>query len=289
MIHEPYFVLPDGTSRAYFKTTIKRGVPTVIQNPYFSFDFQGYDICREEYRFNLPNNSFLKDFITECELNSGLRENEALWHSTGYWSIKNGDELIIGIGPDTLDLALFSILSGRLVVCLESNDFCIFIKYDINVDLATVVLDIFASTTFRPWVEILEPFRKTLSRMLGDRFDKTIDTKAIVHSSPFRIKGDGGLLFPYAISPTHNGWIGPSIIPNRFGFIGVGGLFTQARGGWMKHDFFKPSNYFSFGGNVHLFDDVLVVRGLVDHYPNCPQVNDKRLSLYRNIVDMFPA
>ncbi|NVM22815.1 MAG: hypothetical protein HWN68_13670 [Desulfobacterales bacterium] len=291
-IHEPFFMMLDGSKSPYFKLRTDESGAIIIQNPYFGFDFKGYEVCKEKYKIQSCSQNFISDFIESCERNSGLKENEILWRSSGYWSIRSGRDLYIGLGAEALQLTLLKIHSGTLVFCLDNNDFCIFIKRNIENDFLTLVeIDIYASTLFRPWVEILEPFRKALSEIAEAQITKRILIEPNIASKSFHYYGQEGLVFPYAISPTEQGWIGPSMIRNHFGSFGVDYLFTRARGGWLKKDFFKPSECFFFSGNQHRFDDVIVIRGMIGlplKYENVKAVLTKEFLQYRNLVEFFP-
>lgn len=290
-IHEPFFVMPDGSKSPYFKLRTDESGAIIIQDPYFGFYFEDYDVCKEEYKIQSNSQNFISDFIESSERNSGLKENEILWHSTGYWSIRSGRDLYTGLGAEALQLTLPKIRSGKSVFCLDNSDFCIFIKRNIENDFLTLVeIDIYASTQFRPWVEILEPFRKALSEIAEAQITKRILVEPNIVSESFHNYGQEGLVFPYAISPIE-GMIGPSMIRNDFGPFGVDYLFTQARGGWLKEDFFKPSECFFFSGNQHRFDDVIVIRGMIGlpfKYRNVNAVFTKELLQYRNLVELFP-
>lgn len=291
-IHKPFFVMPDGSKSPYFKLRTDESRVIIIQDPYFAFDFEGYEVCKEEYKFKSRNQKFISDFIDSCERNSGLEEDETLWNSTGYWSVRSGSDLYIGLGAEALQSTLSLIHSGRLVFCLDNNDFCIFIKRTIENDVLTLVeIDIYASTLFRPWIEILEPFRKALSEIVEDQITKRVLIEPIILNKSFDNLGHEGLVFPYAVSPTKQGWIGPAMIQNHFGPFGVDYLFTQAYGGWLKKDFFKPSRFFFFSANQHQFDDVIVIRGLIGlvyKHESYNPIFPKELSQYRNLVEFFP-
>lgn len=292
-IHQPFFVMPSGSRSPYFKLKTNEKRAVIIQDPYFSFDFESYQVLKEEYSFHSDNRKFIGDFIDSCERNSGLREDQVLWASTEYWSVKNGNDLYIGLGVEALNLTLSHIHTGRLVFCLDNSDFCLFIKRNVKNDIPMLIeIDIYASTLCRPWVEILEPFRKTISEMAESQIEKRVDTKTTIASKPFHNYGQHGLVFPYAISPTKIWNIGPSMIQNHFGSFGVDYLFTQARGGWLKKDFFKPSQCFIFSGSQHQFDDVKVIRGkivLPFEYENVRPVFTKELMQYQSLVESFSA
>jgi len=291
-IHEPFFIMPDGSKSSYFNLKTVANGAIIIQDPYFRFDFEGYQVCKEEYCFHSHNRKFISDFMDLCEKNSGLKDDQILWASTGYWSVRNHGDLFIGLGTEALDSTISKIDSGRLVFCLDNNDFCIFIKQNIGNDISTIVeLDIYASTLFRPWIEILEPFRKTISEMADSQIKKKVNVAPVIVSKSFSNYGQEGSVFPFAISPTEQGWIGPSMIQNHFGPFGVDYLFTQAHGGWLKKDFFKPSKCFMFSGSQHQFYDVIVIRGMVVlpfKYENVKAVFTKELLQYRNLVELFP-
>jgi hypothetical protein len=289
-IHDSFFVMPNGSRSPYFKLQTDQDRVVVIQDPYFGFDFESYQVVKEEYSFRSTNRKFISDFIKGCEVNARLVKDQVLWAFTGYWSVKNGNDLYIGLGVEALYSTLSEIHSGRLAFCLDNTDFCIFIKKDIE-DSALLWIDIYASAVFRPWVEILEPFRRTIDQMAENQIQKKIITEPIIASKSFHNYGQHGLVFPYAISPTEQWWIGPSIIQNHFGSFGVDYLFTQAKGGWLKKDFFKPSQCFMFSGSQHQFDDVKVIRGLVVlpfKYENVKPVFTRQLLQYRKLVELFP-
>jgi hypothetical protein len=290
-IHEPFFVMPDGSKSPYFKLRTDRSRAIIMQDPFFAFDFEGYEVCKEQYKFRSRNRKFISDFIDSCERNSGLEEDQIFGHSAGYWSVRSGSDLYIGLGAESLDSTLSLIHSGRLVFCLGNNDFCIFIKRTIkNYVLTLVEIDIYASTRFRPWIEILEPFRKVLSEMVEGQITKRVLIEPAIVNKSFHNFGHEGLIFPYAVSPTEEGWIGPSMIQNHFGPFGVDYLFAQACHGWLKKDFFKPSRFFLFSGHQHRFDDVIVICGLIDlmdEYESYNPTFPKELSQYRNLVEFF--
>jgi len=292
-MHQPFFVMPGGSRSPYFKLKTNEKRAVIIQDPYFQFDSESYQVLREEYSFHSDNRRFIGDFIDSCERNSGLREDQVLWAFTGYWSVKDGSDLYVGLGVEALNLTLSHIHAGRLVFCLDNNDFCLFIKRNIKNDIPRLIeIDIYASTLFRPWVEILEPFRKTISEMAENQIKKSVDIKATIVSKSFHNYGQHGLVFPYAIAPTEDGDIGPSMIQNHFGSFGIDYLFTQAKGGWLKKDFFKPSQCFIFSGSQHQFDDVKVIKGLIVlpfKYENVRPVFTKELMHYRNLVESFSA
>jgi len=291
-IHKPFFVMPDGSGSPYFRLRTDESRAIIIQHPYFAFDFECYKVCKEEYKFQSRNRKFISDFIDSCERNSGLDEDETLWHLTGYWSVRSSSDLYIGLGAEALQSILSQVHSGRLVFCLDNTDFCVFIKRNIENEVLTLVeMDIYASTLFRPWVEILEPFRKAVSEIAEDQITKRVLIEPLIVNKSFHNFGHAGLVFPYAVSPTKEGWIGPSMIQNHFGPFGVDYLFIQARGGWLKKDFFKPSSFFFFSGSQHQFDDVIVIRGLIDlmnEYESYNPVFPNELSQYRNLVEFFP-
>jgi len=292
-MHQPFFVMPGGSRSPYFKLKTNEKRAVIIQDPYFQIDSESYQVLREEYSFHSDNRRFIGDFIDSCERNSGLREDQVLWAFTGYWSVKDGSDLYVGLGVEALNLTLSHIHAGRLVFCLDNNDFCLFIKRNIKNDIPRLIeIDIYASTLFRPWVEILEPFRKTISEMAENQIKKSVDIKATIVSKSFHNYGQHGLVFPYAIAPTEDGDIGPSMIQNHFGSFGIDYLFTQAKGGWLKKDFFKPSQCFIFSGSQHQFDDVKVIKGLIVlpfKYENVRPVFTKELMHYRNLVESFSA
>jgi len=292
-MHQPFFVMPGGSRSPYFKLKTNEKKVVIMQDPYFRFDSESYQVLREEYSFNSDNRRFIGDFIDSCERNSGLGEDQVLWAFTGYWSVKEGSDLYVGLGVEALNLTLSHIHAGRLVFCLDNNDFCLFIKRNIKNDISRLIeIDVYASTLFRPWVEILEPFRKTISEMAESQIKKSVDTKATIVSKSFHNYGQHGLVFPYAIAPTEDGDIGPSMIQNHFGSFGIDYLFTQAKGGWLKKDFFKASQCFIFSGSQHQFDDVKVIKGLIVlpfKYENVRPVFTKELMHYRNLVESFSA
>ncbi len=292
-IHEPFFVMPDGTRAPFFKlrTTVHRAV--IVQDPYFAFDSEHPAVCWEEYRLESGNPHFISDFIGSCEANSGLTEDEVLWHGSGYWSVKTGVNLYIGSGVEAMKSTLSQLRSGRLVFLLDNSDFCVLIKGDIVGGFSKVVeIDAYASAHYRPWVEILEPFRRAVSEIEEGRFTKKVCTEPPIVSHEFRTYGDSEMVFPYAISPTKQGWIGPSIIRNQFGSFGLSFLFTQARGGWLKEDFFRAGRSFCFSGTQHRFGDVVVIQGLIQ--PSHRRTRGSRalpqvLSTYQRFVDSFEA
>ena len=292
-IHQPFFVMPSGSRSPYFKLKTNEKRAVIIQDPYFGFNFESYQVLKEKYSFHSDNRKFIGDFIDSCERNSGLREDQVLWASTGYWSIKSGSDLYIGLGVEALNLTLSHIHAGRLVFCLDNSDFCLFIKRNVGNDTSRLIeIDIYASTLCRPWVEILEPFRKTIPEMAESRMEKRVDTKATIVSKSFHNYGQHGLVFPYAISPTEDWYSGPCIIQNHFGSFGIDYLFTEVRGVWLKEDFFKPSQCFMFSGSQHQFDDVNVIKGMIVlpfKYRNVMPVFTKQLMPYRNLVESFPA
>ena len=292
-MHQPFFMMPGGSRSPYFKLKTDEKRAVIIQDPYFVFDFESYQVLKEEYSFHSDNQKFIGDFIDACERNSSLGEGQVLWASTGYWSIKSDSDLYIGLGVEALNLTLSHIHAGRLVFCLDNSDFCLFIKRNIKNDTSMLIeIDIYASTLCRPWVEILEPFRKTISEMAESQIEKRVDTKTTIVSKPFHNYGQHGLVFPCAISPTEDWYIGPSMIQNHFGSFGIDYLFTQARGGWLKKDFFKPSQCFIFSGSQHQFDDVKVIQGMIVlpfKYENVRPVFTKELMHYRNLVESFSA
>jgi hypothetical protein len=260
-IHKPMFILPDGTEKPYYKIKTKNKVVT-IQDPFFSFDFERYDVCREEYTISLSDEQFIDKFMDSSERNSGLSEDQILWYSTGYWSIKHNKDVYLGLGRDAIKSALKKIRSGSVVFCLSNTDFCIFIKYKLrNRVIKETKVVIFASTIYRPWVEILSPFRKAIYEIGGDKYKKQTSTNTKIPSQTFQYYGQKGILVPYAISPTEEGFIGPTIIKNYFGPLGVDYLFAWGHHGWLKKDFFKPNMCFFFSGEVYLLDDVLIIRG----------------------------
>jgi hypothetical protein len=290
-MHQPFFVMPDGSRSPYFKLKTDEKRAVIVQDPYFGFDFESYQVLKEEYSFHSDNQKFISDFMKACERNSSLGRDQVLWASTGYWSIKSGDDLYIGLGAEALNLTLPYIHAGRLVFCLDNNDFCLFIKRNVKNGIPMLIeIDIYASTLYRPWVEILEPLRKTISEMAESQIEKGVDIKTTIVSKTFHDYGQHGLVFPYAISPTANRWIGPSMIQNHFGSFGVDYLFTEAKGGWLKKDFFKPSQCFIFSGSQHQFNDVKVIRGMIVFpfkYRNVRPVFTKELMQYRNLVESF--
>jgi hypothetical protein len=285
--------MPDGSRSPYFelKTDEKRAV--ILQHPYFGFDFESHQALREGYSFHSDNRKFISDFMKGCERNSNLERDQVLWASTGYWSIKSGDDLRIGLGVEALDLTVPHVCAGRLVFCLDNNDFCLFIKRNVEDGIPTSIeIDIYASTLYRPWVEILQPLRETISQMAEGPIQKRVDTKTTIASKHFYNYGQRGLVFPYAISPTAEQWIGPTIIRNHFGPFGVDYLFTQAKGGWLKQDFFRPGECFVFSGSQHQFNDVKVIRGMIVFpfkYRNVKPVFTKELMQYRDLVESFSA
>jgi hypothetical protein len=290
-MHQPFFVMPDGSRSPYFKLKTDEKRAVIVQDPYFGFDFESYQVLKEEYSFHSDNQKFISDFIKACERNSSLGRDQVLWASTGYWSVKSGNDLYIGLGAEALNLTLSHIHAGRLAFCLDNNDFCLFIKRNIKNDISKLIeVDIYASTLYRPWVEILEPFRKTISEMAEGPIEKRVDTKITIASKHFYYYGQQGLVFPYAISPTANRWIGPSMIQNHFGSFGIDYLFTEANHGWLKKDFFKPSQCFIFSGSQHQFNDVKVIRGMIVFpfkYRNVRPVFTKELMQYRNLIESF--
>jgi hypothetical protein len=292
-MHQPIFVMPGGRRSPYFKLKTDEKRTVTIQDPYFQFNFEGYQVLKEEYSFHSDNRRFIGDFIDSCERNSGLSEDQVLWAFTGYWSVKDGSDLYVGLGVEALSSTLSHIRAGRLVFCLDNNDSCLFIKRNIKNDISKLIeIDIYASTLHRPWVEILEPFRKTISEMAESQIKKKVNTKGTIVTKPFHNYGQHGLVFPSAISPTANQWIGPSMIQNHFGSFGVDYLFTQAMHGWLKKDFFKPSQCFIFSGSQHQFNDVKVIRGMIVfpfRYRNVRPVFTKELMQYQNLIESFSA
>ena len=296
LIHKPYFCMPDGTTKSFFRMETAPEGELIVQHPYFHFDFEGLEVYREEYEIEYRNDELILDFIRLSEEYSALEDDEVLWYHTGYWSIRDGTDLYIGSGEYAIQDTKSNLASGELAFCLDANDFCVLIKCNVkdSHQHGPVIIDIYGSNLWRPFVEILDPFRKAIT-ILAKQYgvnQLNIEQNAKIEAAPFKFRGKRRIIVPFAIAPTWEGYIGPTVVENQFLPFPIQYLFSQVNGGWLKSDFFKPGNHYWFEGRTCVFNDIILVDGQFyddgQHKGLKPTV-DSKFETHKAYLECFPS
>jgi hypothetical protein len=279
--YENYFYYPDGSTKSYFRMKTLCTEEIVIQHPLPTFDPLSDQIYREEYILKYPNNSLVPDFIRLTEDNSNIGEDEILWYNTGYWSILDVDYQYIGCGESALLDTMENIQRGKLVFCLCSRDFIMFIKSVITEGQTSgkSSIDIFCANSWLPFVEVIDPFRKVL-RIMGEAH--LSGTEKMSYSSirtRISLRNNKNIMIPCAIMPVgeriarEKKAIGLAVIPNDFGSFEMDSvnsleyILTSARGGSLKTDFFR-SGTFCYDYFIERYSDVALLYGYYDVLDN---------------------
>jgi len=280
--YENYFYYPDGSTKSYFRMKAPRSREIVIQHPLPAFYPASNQIYREEYTIEYPNDDLVTNFIKSAEDNSNIREDEILWRNTGYWSILDTDYQYIGCGESASLDTMKNIQRGKLVFCLCSRDFIIFIKStiiggQIN-DKSTI--DIFCANLYLPFVEILDPFRKMLEMMGEVHLNKEENvSSSSIKTDPIILVNKKNIMVPYAVVPVRKRSaheekaIGLVVIPNNFGTFPIDSvnsleyILTSGMGGSLKSDFFRPrTSYYRYF--IECYNDVVLLHGSYDIFEN---------------------
>lgn len=284
-LHEHYFYYPDGSKKCYFRMKKPSTKKIIIQHPYLLFDPQNNQIYREEYKLKYQNNDLIINFITLSESNAELREDEYLWYHTGYWSILDKRYLYIGSGEYGILDTIKYVQKGKLAFCLSFRDFIIFIKSTFSQGQIKneSIIDIYCTNSYLPFVEVLNPFRKSLKMMGKFYLNKTekLDYSSIKVDSQYKsllsfvdysfsLKNRKNIMIPYAIVPVGERGIGPVVVLNDFGpfpidsINSLGYIFTQMIGGCLKSDFFRPGDFY-YIGSIDIYNDIILLNGYFDY------------------------
>lgn len=252
----------------------------ILQHPLWGFDPQNYQIYREEYKLVYKQKKLINEFIRLSESNIKLSDEEIIWDDTGYWSFIDENSLYIGSGEIELYNSIKNILSGKLVYCLSYRDAIIFLKCKIlkgRID-PEVIIDIYSTSAFLPFVEVLDPFRKTIQE-IGEyqlnnhgkiNFENIfINCKSNVNFNisylSCQLKNKKNIMIPHAVIPKGR-WIGQVVVPNDFkpfplkAIDSLEYIVGQFPGGCMKSDFFR-SGIFYYRCSIGVFSDVIVLDG----------------------------
>lgn len=180
--HDDFFTLLDGKTKPYFKMGEFRE-RFIIQHPYFHFGSlffpnawtgrnardSGYETPLYFQQFEFPSDVTPFDFhgfLADVEKNSYLKPDEVIWYETGFWSIISEETCYMGMGLESLKKTLDVLTRAKFALCLSNEDSIVLINSKLSKD-KKVILSIYASNEMLPFVEVVEPFRESITNYGG--------------------------------------------------------------------------------------------------------------------------
>ncbi len=288
-LHHHYFEYPDGKTSPSFVMKTSDYPKPIVMHPYFHFDFEKWATYQEKYKIIEPVDEFIAEFITLSETNSGLREEEILWYDTEYWTIKCNALTYIGSGIRSFDETRSTVPDGMVAFLLDSHDFVVLITSRISKGVlrGPMFADIYCSNVARPFVEILDPFRKAI-RQASSSYSVEIERQCSIEMLLDNKTAENMVLVPHAITPMKNLWIGPVVISNNFSNQ-IEYLYAHAHGGWLKNDFLTPVDCYLVT-HTYKFDEAEVIEVGIrprGQQPSGERIIDDSLKRFKKFLDRY--
>lgn len=142
------------------------------RNLYYKEPNQGFQVMPNQLfheKFRMHDNIelvFLQDFMNGCLNFFTLTAlpDEILWHDTGYWSIRKGENQFMGMGLNSLDKAIEETKSDEILFCLSNRDSIIILHGTLKGKSSSSVtyIDAYSTNAFLPFAEVADIYRNGL-------------------------------------------------------------------------------------------------------------------------------
>lgn len=169
--HDDFFTLPTGEKDSIVELGHYSGHFPII-HPYFHFGSSVWELTREreiihqiyseQYQLDNINHDFsICNFMANVESNYHLNSDSVLWYETGFWTIVRDSTCFMGMGISKFEDVLKK-KAEKFSLCLSNNVSTMILTSEKN-DQSKLLLNIFVSNEFIPFVEVIDPFKKEIS------------------------------------------------------------------------------------------------------------------------------
>jgi hypothetical protein len=170
--HDNFFTLPNGKRKPFLRLG-KFKEQFIILHPYFHFgsnlpsfrtreEANDTQVYLQQFEVSIKDRPFdLTEFVFDVERNCHLEPDYVFWYETGFWTIAFDKNSYMGMGLSRLKKKLERANGAEFAICLSNNISVTTISHRIG-ENNKIFLNICASNDLIPFVEVMEPFRKTI-------------------------------------------------------------------------------------------------------------------------------
>jgi len=265
--YEEQFTLPTGDKVQFFETRSLHKEKACIQYPRLPFDTLSKGeweagLYHQKFQFISDNRlSLLRKFIEKATHHAKLRENEVMWHDTGFWTIKKAKKAFMGIGLNSLENATRELKNGELYFCLANRDSIVSISstFESGAVLRRTRIHMLVTNASLPFVTTIQPYRNAIS----DIGKNVILTEGHILESAilWKFYGSELVLNPVASIEVPSGPIFV-VVKNHLDqerkrkFCPLEHLVIFTPGGFLRHDFGKK--FYSYFENWILDNNLII-------------------------------